>query len=135
MEGSNGIAALVLLVTPQGIPLVRDPSKGPMIYWKLPGGKGQGEETAEDCAVREMQEETGAELLATNLQLIFREKKRDHVKFAFRADLAQLPVLRERGDEGEEIRVFQPAEILALEDFFPSHAPIVWRILRGLASL
>ena len=38
-------AAAVLIISPDGIPVVRDPKKPIPRYWKLPGGRSEGKET------------------------------------------------------------------------------------------
>ncbi len=35
-----GNAVAVLIITPEGIPLIRDPKKPAPVFWKVPGGRG-----------------------------------------------------------------------------------------------
>ena len=125
-------AVAVLLVTPEGIPLVKDPKKPPPPFWKLPGGRGPATETAEEVAIREIEEEIGVSLAKENLKIIHREDRGTHILTIFRADLPSLPKLKQRGDEREEMGVFSPREILSLPDFFPNHLKIVEQQLRDL---
>ena len=125
-------AVAVLIITPEGIPLIRDPKKPRPVFWKLPGGRGDAPETAEQVAVREIQEEIGVPLLEKNLTIVYEEDKESHMLTIFRADLQHLPKLKTQGDEGEEIKVFKPKEILSMQDFFPNHRRVAEKILTTL---
>ena len=129
---SKGHAVAVLIVTPQGIPLIRDPKKPIPVYWKLPGGRGAQTETAEGSAVREIREELGMSLLESDFEVIHSEDKGNHIITIFRVNLGALPQMNSKGDEQEEIRVFTPTEILASQDFFPNHRMVVGKILVAL---
>lgn len=125
-------AVAVLLVTPEGIPLVKDPKKPPPLFWKLPGGRGLETETAEEAAVRELKEEIGVSLAKKDLKAIHQEDKGTHVLTIFRADLPSLPKLKPEGNEKEIIGIFSPKEILALPYFFPNHLKIAEPYLKNL---
>ncbi len=126
-------ASVVLLVTPQGIPLVRNPKKFDAPVWKLPGGKSEVGETAAECAVREMFEEVGIRLSVGDLEIVYQKDKGAYVQTIFRAVLPLLPPLKEMGDEWEEIRVFKPQEVLAdRENFLYKHVSIIEPILQKL---
>jgi len=125
-------AVAVLLVTPEGIPLVKDPKKPPPLFWKLPGGRGPAAETAEEVAIREIEEEIGLSLTKEDLEVIHIEDRGSHILTIFRADLLSLPKLKQQGDEREEIGVFSPKEILSLSDFFPNHLKVVEKQLKAL---
>lgn len=129
---AKGHAVAVLVVSPEGIPLIRDPKKPSPIYWKLPGGRGDASETAEECAIREIQQEIGVLLLAEALEVIFAEDRGNHILTIFRADLPTLPQLNVYGDEGEQIGIFSPTDIISLQDFFPNHRKVVEEVLRTL---
>lgn len=129
---SKGHAVAVLIVTPQGIPLIRDPKKPLPVFWKLPGGRGEATETAEECAVREIKEELGVSIPQKSLQIVHSEDKGSHVLTIFRVNLTKFPKMKSRGDEGEEIHVFHPKDILAEPYFFPNHRKIVGGILSTL---
>lgn len=62
-------ASVVLVLSPEGIPCVRDWRKRDPL-WKLPGGSSEGEETAAQCASRELKEETGICVAPEDLHLI-----------------------------------------------------------------
>jgi 8-oxo-dGTP diphosphatase len=130
---SKGHAVAVLLVTPQGIPLVRDPKKPAPVFWKLPGGRGDETETAQGCAIRELEEELGVSLSENDLAVVHSEDKGSHVLTIFRADLTALPQMKSEGDEREEIGVFKPRDILAKQDFFPNHRKVVGELLAALS--
>ncbi len=121
----HGAAVAVLIMTPEGIPLIKDPKKPPPHYWKLPGGRSTGEETAEETALREIKEETGVSLETSDLEVIYENDKGNHTLMFFKAELAKLPPLKKEGNDGEEIGVFSSEEILSLQDFFPNHLNIV----------
>lgn len=126
-------AVAILLASPEGIPLLRGTKKPAPIYWKLPGGRSESEETAEDCALREIEKELGVILSMDQLIIIHWEDRGNHTMTIFLASLSTLPVLRQFGDEGEEIRVFTPGEILKLDDFFPNHRKVILEILKAIA--
>lgn len=125
----KGHAVAVLIVTPEGIPLVRDPKKPAPIFWKIPGGRGDASETAIGVAIREIREELGLVLSIEDLRVIHSEDKGNHVLTIFRADLPTLQQINTEGNEREEVRVFTASEILAASDFFPNHRRVVGRIL------
>lgn len=125
-------AVAVLIVSPQGIPLVRDPRKPPPRYWKLPGGRGQKPETPEHCAIREIRTEIGLALLTGELKEVFREDRDDHSYHFFYARVRDLASLRSAGEEGEIIRVFHAAEALEIEELFPRHRRLAGLILAEL---
>ena len=129
---SKGHAVAVLLVTPQGIPLIRDPKKPAPVFWKLPGGRGEATETAQGCAVRELEEEIGVSLSENDLVVVHSEDKGSHILTIFRANLTALPQMKSEGDEREEIGVFTPRDILAKQDFFPNHRKVVGKVLAAL---
>lgn len=128
----KGNAVAVLIITPQGIPLVRDLKKPSPVFWKLPGGRGEENETAEGCAVREIMEEVGMTLSEDQLAVIYTQDKGDHVLTIFQASLPTLPPLKSKGEGDEEVRVFDHQEILTMPDFFPNHRKVVETILTRL---
>ncbi len=114
-------AVTVLIITPQGIPLIRDPKKTPPVFWKAPGGRSKAGETAEATAIREVKEEIGITLQEKDLVVTYEESRGSHVAVLFTATLASLEKLRSKGDENEEIRVFSPQEVRSMPDLFPNH--------------
>ncbi|MDE2038070.1 MAG: NUDIX hydrolase [Patescibacteria group bacterium] len=120
-------ATAVLIVSPEGIPLVRDPKKPAPRYWKLPGGRSEDGETPEECAVREIREELGIVLDQDDLEVIEQQDRGNHTLTFFRAKAADLKGLKTAGDEREEIEVFTLAEAARLPDLFPNHARIMQR--------
>lgn len=121
------IAAIVLIVTPDGIPLVRDPSKPDPLFWKLPGGHGKAGEDARACAVREVREETGIDLSNAAMETVAEIDRGNHILSVFYADLPDLPsdFIHKQGEEGEEVCLFTPREIFGMRDFMSSHLVLI----------
>ncbi len=117
-------AVIVVLVTPGGIPMVRERRPGRVPYLKFPGGKRDGEETPEKCAVREMDEETGAKIDPEKLVLLHWEDRDTHDFFVFGLKLPELPVLKHTGDEGEEVGAYSREGLKGRKDVFPKHREI-----------
>ena len=125
-------AVAVLIITPEGIPLIRDPKKPPPIFWKAPGGRSVPGESAKAAAAREAREEIGVELSEKDLSPAHEENRGSHVLALFISTLKSLSGLKSRGDEGEEIKVFSPKQILVMPDFFPNHRKVFEKILKDL---
>lgn len=123
-------AVAVLIITPQGVPLIRDPKKPAPVFWKAPGGRSEAGETAVGAAVREVKEEIGVALAEKELVVVYEEDRGSHTFALFSAKLKSLPELKSRGDEGEEIKLFSPKEILVMPDFFPNHRKAFEKTLR-----
>lgn len=122
-------AVAVLIITPEGTPLIRDPKKPVPRYWKLPGGRSEGEETPEECAVREIWQETGLKIKQDDLQVLDQQDRGSHTLTLFRIDLPSLKGLKKQGDEQEEIKVFSSlVEIGKMQDFFPNHRSVVQKV-------
>ena len=122
-------AVAVLVVTRQGIPLIRDHRKPAPVFWKAPGGRSNANESAKAAAIREVQEEVGITLKENDLSVIREEGRGSHTLVFFVAKLESLPSIKTRGNEGEEIKLFSPKEILAAQDFFPNHRRVFEKIL------
>ena len=102
----KGHAVAILVMTPHGIPVVRDPQFPGPILWKLPGGRSNPGENPREAAIRELFEETGISIPAGELRQMCEEDKGSHIFTIFRTELTYMPELKERGDEGEDVRVF-----------------------------
>ena len=115
------------VIAPEGIPLVRDPGKPRPLFWKLAGGKGDGDETPKETAVREILEELGIKIRQEDLVPVDKESKGDHIIYYYQVTIPNLIGLRERGD-GEEVQVFAPQEVVRMRDFFLPHRDAVGRV-------
>ncbi len=125
----KGHAVAIEVITPEGIPLVRDPKKQVPLFWKFPGGRSEAnEKTAVEVAVREIKQEIGVSLTEDSLELLHTEDRGSHYFSFFRAVLSAMPKLKTQGDEGEEIRIFQASELDNMEDFFPPHKKVLMTI-------
>ena len=116
----NNLAVAIVVVTPSGIPLVKDIRLTPA-YWKFPGGKGEASETAEECAVRELYQETGLRVDYFDLEKIHEEDRGDHKFVLFLVHLSQTPKINFFGDEGEWVEYYRLENILTMKDFLPKH--------------
>jgi 8-oxo-dGTP diphosphatase len=99
----------------------KDPFSG---YWALPGGKLNREETIEQCASRELKEETGIDELITPIHLIgvYSDPDRDNrgrfVSCAYLLQLFQAP--------GAYAPTVQAGDDAARAQFFPvDHLPML----------
>jgi len=127
-KSTPSYAVAALIVSPQGIPLVRDAKKPKPYYWKLPGGRSEGNETALEAVIRETKEETGLSFKPSDMELICEEKRQNHIFCLFQTNPVSLVDLRLRGSEGEEVGLFLPGELGTLSDFFPPHKKILEEI-------
>jgi len=126
----NHHATAVLIICKEGTPLVKDPKKPSPLYWKLPGGRSEGNETAEECAIREIYEELGLTIEKENLKIIDQQDKGTHTLTLFTTELPSLDGLIKIGNDDEEIGVFKLSEIADMPDFFPNHKNIVEKIVQ-----
>jgi len=117
-------AVAVFVKSPEGIPLVKDPQK-PNPWWKFAGGRSEAGENAEEAAIREIYEELGLTLEDKDVKQIYTENRENHVFVLFKTTLDSLAGLREKGIDGEEIKVFSLEEIKKMSDFMPNHRRIL----------
>jgi ADP-ribose pyrophosphatase YjhB (NUDIX family) len=132
LEGQRNSVA-VFIITPDGVPLVRDPKK-PSPLWKAPGGRCVAGEGAAEAAVREVEEEVGISLSEKELTLVQQVPAATHILFLFTANRPDLAGIKIHGDEGEEVRVFHFGEVLFLADFLPSHAVFKQKLIEYLSK-
>lgn len=121
-------AVAVLIISPKGIPLIKDPKKPAPNYWKLPGGRSEDKESPETCAIREIKEETGLILKKDEIKIVCHEEREGHAFYLFQGDAISLDGLKSQGDEGEEVGLFLPKELKNLPDLFPPHREILEEI-------
>ncbi len=120
-------AVAVFVESPEGIPLVKDPQK-PNPWWKFAGGRSEAGENAKETAIREIDEELGFTLEDKNVKQIYTENRENHIFVLFKTTLDSLAGLREKGIDGEEIKVFSLAEIKKMSDFMPNHRRILKQV-------
>lgn len=123
MNSTQDFAVAIWLETPDGVLIVEDPTKPPPIFQKFPGGHGEAGENPEEAAIRELEEETGVSLPSGSLEQIFSEPRRGHTFFLFRAEIANLPGLGKKGNDGEVVRVVPRTNIFT-NSFLPNHRKI-----------
>jgi ADP-ribose pyrophosphatase YjhB (NUDIX family) len=121
-------AVAALLVSPQGIPLVRDPKKPDPNYWKLPGGRSIGKETPKQALIREIKEEVGLSLKPTDIEIVYEEEREGHTFCLFQGAPVSLAGLKTKGNEGEDVKLFLPEDLKKLSEFFPPHQEILKEI-------
>lgn len=120
-ECPGPFATIIVVITPEGIPIVRDVLRyGVDAQWKFTGGEGRLGETPRQGALREVQEESGiivpSELLKPYLNPF---PRRGYTIYRFVVRLPELPkdgTLKRRADEGEETDVVSPIEICRMAD-------------------
>ncbi len=132
----NLYASTVLVITPGGILLIRDPNKPKPHFWKCPGGASKidpwtdVEETPEECARRELFEQTGITITSadTFVKLISSNRiTHEHVSYVL--ILSYVPELK-HGRKGEEVVLFKASEILKMDGFFLNHRHIYEEVLK-----
>jgi len=121
-------AVAALIVSPQGIPLVRDPKKPKPYYWKLPGGRSEGKETPIATIIREIKEEIGLSFKLEDVKLVYEEERGNHLFCLFQTNPISLIGLKTIGNDEEEVKLFLPKEMENLTDFFPAHRKILEEI-------
>ena len=121
-------AVAVLIESPEGIPLIRDPKKLAPLFWKLPGGRSEIGESAQEVAIREIKEEIGLTLKSKDLKILKEEDRGSHNLVIFKAAIDSLDGMKFQGNEGEEIKVFSLEQIKTMKDFFPNHQRLLAEI-------
>ena len=133
-------AAIVLILTPAGVPLVQDPQKPAPHYWKLPGGTGKTSETPKQCVIRETREETGVILSISDLKFLHKEDNGDHILYVYLSQLPETPKLLDKGDEREKTRIVPLNKVLSWQTadvplLLPHHRKLVEQFVRALVKI
>jgi 8-oxo-dGTP diphosphatase len=98
----------------------REPFKGD---WAVPGGRIEDNETAEECAIREMKEETGVDVEIIRLTGIYSDPKRDPRGIIVAAFLVRrVGGEVKAGDDADEAKWF---ELHSLPKLCTDHGKIV----------
>jgi 8-oxo-dGTP diphosphatase len=98
----------------------REPFKG---EWAVPGGRIEDNETAEECAIREMKEETGVDVEIIRLTGIYSDPKRDPRGIIVAAFLVRrIGGEVKAGDDADEAKWF---ELHSLPKLCTDHGKIV----------
>lgn len=132
----DSFASVVLMYTVDGfIPIVSDPNHRGKILWKLPGGTNESGETPEECARREVLEETGIDLNKlhpSKLDLLASEERgTGETRHGFYVFLAPLDVgsgdlrILPQGNEGERTRLASALEVRSAPDFLRGQMRII----------
>ena len=142
--GDNGRATAVLVLMPDptntflGIPLVMDEHhRSPK--WKLPGGRGEGEESPSKTGVRELLEETGVSVIQSQLfPLTEPEDRHTNTFFLYWTVLPQYQPLKDRVTVDKELVGFfsveEVMEMVEREEFLRSHGKFLYSLFEYLRS-
>lgn len=131
--GDDFAACVFVAVDPYRIPLVLDPSK-PDPKWKFPGGVKAEDDPGEmprAGAIRELIEETGISCPEGKLDELIMEDRITHWYFLYcveNPDAVDFSGLRNKGQEGEIVRIVNIIELLELEaagEIFRPHAQML----------
>ena len=129
MVRSGGVYGGVFVRGPNGkTVLVYDNTK-PIPAWKFPGGGGKylpslnRWETPEETARRELEEETG--LKASQLTLLIKIDKKDHLWHLFEARISDFNGILKRGNDGEFVSIFPESQILLMSNFLHPHKKVI----------
>ena len=131
-------AAYVLIITPEGILLIKERAE-PSV-WKLPGGKGRGQlghpfssEDVEHTAIMKVREKTGFCLQQCALRLFLKRNRGTHDFFLFTVQTPHTPTLFDRGKKVWEIRFFSPQEIREMRNTVrPAHFTLITQVLTSM---
>jgi 8-oxo-dGTP diphosphatase len=121
LKTQEDFAVAVMIETPFGFPMVRDPQKPLPHYWKFPGGRSFGTETPIETALRQTQEEVGITLSVNNLLPVRKEWCGNHFFYFYSVKLTKRPTLLKCGNEGEEVCLVPRAVLLAGRDVHPRY--------------
>jgi len=126
MNNRHDYAVAVYIETPAGIPLVRDPKKPVPVFWKFPGGRSEGDESALEAVIREAQEEVGINLAGSNISALYEEQRENHTFVFFKATVSDSAV-NKVGNECEEVKLFTREQLDSIP-LFPPHKQLLSKI-------
>lgn len=131
MKTQEDFAVAVMIKTPSGFPMVRDPQKPLPHYWKFPGGRPTGVETPIETALRQTREEVGITLSENDLVLARKEWCGNHFFYFYSVKLNQRPTLLEYGNEGEDVCLVPRKALFSGREVHPRHLKLAQQIDRG----
>lgn len=115
-------ATAVVVVGGGLIPMVKESNPNfEVAFWKFSGGRRDGKETPEECAARELFEEIGLRVDPRSLILLKAENRGNHDFYLFGIRLSDLPKLKAKGDEEEDVGIFSLEGLKLRRDIFPKH--------------
>lgn len=112
---------------------VLEKSKPMPHYWKMPGGACVRGESPQQCAARELYEETGVMIPPEELALFKEYQKPDgHIVYAFVAQVVEIPEHLSVGEGGEIVEEFSIPEILRMlrnGEILPEQSDMIRQII------
>ncbi len=122
-------AAIHLVLSPQGIPFVRNPKRG-RVLWRLPGGHIEEAESPEQCACRETMEETGYIIPVESTKVFSTEFRGTHKRHFCVSRVERLEGKQHiLGDGGEETKLFTVREALDNHGVLNDHRRVIRELL------
>lgn len=111
-------ASFCITDAPEGIPVVRNKQRyGQSAFFAYPGGREQPGEGPLKCLYREQEQEVGIDDIEKhNPRLVRKLDRRTHEWHLYYVKYPKLPAsdtLKKVGDEGEEVQIWSPQELLA----------------------
>jgi len=120
-------SVLIVVESPEGILLVKDPQQKDPLFWKFPGGKVKIWlcEKHKEAAVRELKEETGLEVKPEQLRILDYKRNSEHILTVFGTRVESLDGVLKIGKSGEITKISTLEGINKLKDFHPNHREIL----------
>lgn len=131
MNNKSWHSACLILGPDDLVPLVLDPAqKKPL--WKFPGGSNERDETHHATASRELEEETG--LKVSSLKFLTHQVRQGHLFLLYVGQISSFADLKERGSDGEKIKLVPVNKLETMPDFLPDHRRVLLEWKRRISS-